>query len=93
MIRNSMTFESKCFPFQMCLPNSDRKDWERIRIEGIGSETYHFEENNNEARSDKYRGQQNEEKNKTENETNGKRRKAQTKLNKQHTESEYIQGR
>ena len=26
-------------------------------MEGIGSETYHFEENNDEAKSDKYRGQ------------------------------------
>ena len=43
-IRNSMTFESVRFPFQMCLSNLDRKDWERNRMEGIGSETYHFEE-------------------------------------------------
>jgi hypothetical protein len=49
-----MTLESVHFPFQLCLSNLDRRDWERIRIEGIGSETYHFD---NEAKSDKYRGQ------------------------------------
>ena len=68
-------------------------------MEGIGSETYHFEENNNEAKSDKYRGQQNEEENKTEERNKWKTKlntneeKTQTKLNKQHKESEYIQGR
>jgi len=49
-----MTLESVHYPFQMCLSNLDRTDWVRSRIEGIGSETYHFDKG---AKSDKYRGQ------------------------------------
>jgi hypothetical protein len=49
-----MTLESVHLPFQMCLSNLDRTDWVRSRIEGIGSETYHFDKG---AKSDKYRGQ------------------------------------
>ena len=33
-IRNTMTLESIHFPFQLCLSNIDREDWERNRIEG-----------------------------------------------------------
>ena len=33
-IRNTRTLESIPFPFQMCLSNLDRKDWESIRMEG-----------------------------------------------------------
>ena len=68
-------------------------------MEGIGSETYHFKENNDEAKSDKYRGQTNTKKRaKLENKKKANEaktlteKKKRSKLNTQHKSEVNIQG-